>query len=109
METVDENFIAGDVMQTIKTPTPFNISIEGYDVIAVMRRAYLSLCDTDEVFHYVFTALDSKGDAVVALWCDKEEISSLGEAGSWLSFKDPEAAIAFMIKESGVNINVARA
>ena len=106
METVDENFIAGDVMKTIKTPTPFNMLIEGYDVIAVMRRAYLSLSGTDEGFDYVFTALDSKGDTVVALWCDKEEISSLGEAGSWKSFKDPETAIAFMINESGVNINV---
>ena len=54
----------------------------------------------------MFTALDSKGDAVVALWCDKEEISSLGEAGSWQSFKDPEAAIAFMINEAGVKINM---
>ena len=91
-----------------KTPTPFNISIEGYDVIAVMRRAYLSL-NADQVFSYVFTAIDSKGFAVVALWCDEERVSSLNEAGSWRSFKDPETAIAFMINESGVNINVAGA
>ena len=89
-----------------KTPTPFNISIEGYDVIAVMRRAYLSLYGTDEGFHYVFTALDSKGDAVVAFWCEEQKTSSLGEPGGWQSFKDPEAAIALMIGESGVNINV---